>query len=47
MVNAVLPETVNELTGYPILAVIPYIKSPNKDKIAGFLKNTSMCKLFF
>jgi len=47
MVNAVLPETVNELTGYPILAVIPYIKSPNKDKIAKFLKNTSMGKLFF
>jgi dethiobiotin synthetase len=47
MVNAVLPETVNELTGYPILGVIPHIKSPNKDKIAKFLQNTNMYKLFF
>ena len=47
MINAVLPETVNELTGYPILAVIPYVKSPNNDKIAKFLKNTNMYKVFF
>jgi len=47
MINTVLPETVNELTGYPILAVIPYVKSPNNDKIAKFLKNTNMDKIFF
>ena len=47
MINAVLPEIVNELTGYPILAVIPYVKSPNNDKIAKFLKNTNMDKVFF
>ena len=46
-INALLPETINELTGYPILAVIPYLKSPNKDKIARFLKKTNMYKIFF